>query len=398
MGYKQSQGSTSIPSSTVSKKDIWLNPKYHDNNQQTICKPNELESFLCNPPQPVDRKLLNRILGSLIGLALGDALGAHVESKPHEYMIEHPVKELDGGGTWGLAKGQFTDDTSMTLCLASSLIMRCGFDPYDQLVRYKCWHKNGYMSSTGKCFAIGSSTRQCLNVFEQRQRDFAQENKIPLEDLDSFNKLEILNSFDINCGINDATDNEGLVRLAPVPLLFHQNPKKAVEYSGLSAKITHGNQNVYDACRFYGALIVAAVQGMTKAELLDPDFYKRHEDWFGSELLHEDVRKIAEGSYKRKNGYQDGIRSKNFVLNSLEAALWAFWSDEDTFEKGVLAAVNLGENTDTTAAIYGQLAGAYYGYKELPSRWVEHIYAIKFITYMGKWIAYQSERCFHSDQ
>ncbi|CAF2112180.1 unnamed protein product [Rotaria magnacalcarata] len=255
--------------------------------------------------------------------------------------------------------------------------MRCGFDPYDQLVRYKCWHKNGYMSSTGKCFAIGSSTRQCLNVFEQRQRDFAQGNKISLEDLDSFNKLEILNSFDINCGINDATDNEGLMRRASVPLLFHQDPKKAVEYSGRSAKIIHGNQNIYDACRYYGALIVAAIQGMAKTELLDPDFYKKHEDWFGSELLQENVRKITEGSYKRKNGYQD---------------------DENTFEEGVLAAVNRGDNTDTRAAIYGQLSGTYYGYKELPSRWVEHVYAVKFITCMGKWIAYQSERCFHSNQ
>ncbi|CAF5131971.1 unnamed protein product, partial [Rotaria sp. Silwood1] len=79
-----------------------------------------------------------------------------------------------------------------------------------------------------------------------------------------------------------------------------------------------------------------------------------------------EIKRIAEGSYQKKGGYKDGIRGKGYIVNALEAALWAFWSDNDSFEQGVLAAVNLGDDTDTTAAIYGQLAGAYYGYKNLP--------------------------------
>ena len=84
----------------------WLDPQYHDKNRTTIIKPDALESSLEEPPKSIDKNLLDRIFGSMIGLALGDALGAHVEFRPHQYLIEHPVTDLQGGGTWGLKKGQ----------------------------------------------------------------------------------------------------------------------------------------------------------------------------------------------------------------------------------------------------------------------------------------------------
>jgi hypothetical protein len=84
----------------------WLNPQYHDHDRTSIKKPDELESYLQDPPKPVDKNLLDRILGSLMGLALGDALGAHVEFRPRQYLVEHPVTDLQGGGTWGLQHGQ----------------------------------------------------------------------------------------------------------------------------------------------------------------------------------------------------------------------------------------------------------------------------------------------------
>ncbi|CAF5052429.1 unnamed protein product, partial [Rotaria sp. Silwood1] len=83
---------------------------------------------------------------------------------------------------------------------------------------------------------------------------------------------------------------------------------------------------------------------------------------------------IAQGSYKKEGGYDQGIRSTGYVVNALEAALWAFCYDKDSFEVGALAAVNLGDDTDTTAAIYGQLAGAYYGYSKLPRKWLNFLY------------------------
>jgi hypothetical protein len=182
------------------------------------------------------------------------------------------------------------------------------------------------------------------------------------------------------------------MRLAPVPLFFRQHPEEAIEFSGYSGQITHGNRKAYDACRYYGALIVAALKNYAKDQLLDKDFYKKHQSWFGDKPLCDEIRMIAEGSYKTKGGYEDGIRGNDYIVNALEAALWAFWSDENKFEKGVLAAVNLGDDTDTTAAIYGQLAGAYYGYKSLPKRWVEQVYAKKYILQLSKWIAYEGNQ------
>jgi len=101
----------------------WLDPQYHDKDQKIIIKPDELESTLHEPPKPVDRALLDSILGSMIGLALGDALGAHVEFRPHQYLIEHPVTELQGGGTWGLQQGQVIQESKEKYLLYSWYIV-----------------------------------------------------------------------------------------------------------------------------------------------------------------------------------------------------------------------------------------------------------------------------------
>jgi hypothetical protein len=84
----------------------WLHPQYHDANCTQIKKPDELEGIMSPPPSPIDEKILDRIRGSLIGLALGDAMGAHVEFRPRQYLLEHRVTDLEGGGTWGLKQGQ----------------------------------------------------------------------------------------------------------------------------------------------------------------------------------------------------------------------------------------------------------------------------------------------------
>ncbi|CAF1409037.1 unnamed protein product [Adineta ricciae] len=369
----------------------WLDIQYHKGDPKKIKKPDELVNKR-PPPERVDKNEFDKIFGSLIGLALGDALGAHVEFRPRQYLVDNPVTDLQAGGTWGLRKGQFTDDTSMALCLAISLITRHDFVPYDQLVRYKWWYRYGYMSSTGECFDIGSGTRESICAFESRQKKFAKIHQISENEMDFLDDKKLLEEFDIYCSHDRAAGNGGLMRLAPVPLFFHQSPRRAVKYSGISAIITHGDRRVYDACRYYGALIVAALRGEKKEKLLDEEFYEKHQDWFGNKPLHEEVQKIAQGSFKTKNGYEGGIRGKGFVLSSLEAALWAFYTDEDSFKKGVLAAVNLGDDTDTTAAIYGQLAGAYYGYKELPEEWVKQIYAHEFLQCLSEWIVYEGQK------
>jgi ADP-ribosyl-[dinitrogen reductase] hydrolase len=280
----------------------------------------------------------------------------------------------------------------MALCLDNSLVARRDFVPYDQLVRYKWWSLHGYMSSTGHCFDIGAATSQSIHEFQVRQKHFGKKHQIPPKQIDYLSDPELLSEFDVYCSDPDAAGNGSLMRLAPVPLFFYRNKYAAIEFSGRSGEVTHGNKKAYDACRFYGALIVAALRGFTKKQILAPNFYSKHRHWFGEEPLCQEIISIAEGSYKRVYGYEGGIRGKGYVVQALEAALWAFWSDADSFEKGVLNAVNLGDDTDTTAAIYGQLAGAYYGYKQLPQNWVQHLYGVKYMRTLSKWIAYEGEQ------
>ncbi|CAF4636890.1 unnamed protein product [Rotaria sp. Silwood2] len=248
------------------------------------------------------------------------------------------------------------------------------------------------MSSTGKCFDIGVATSKSLQEFERRQILFAQKYNIPCEDIDYISDdKNLINEFNVYCSEDGVVGNGALMRLAPVPLFFYRFPRYAVEYSGRSGWITHGDIKAYDACRYYGALIVAALQGYTKDKLLDKQFYSKHFEWFSERPLCDEIKQIAEGSYQKLGGYEDGIRGKRYIVNALEAALWAFWSDGNSFEQGALAAVNLGDDTDTTAAIYGQLAGAYYGYKKLPQHWLQHIYAKKFMLNLSSWITYEGE-------
>ncbi|CAF3409793.1 unnamed protein product [Rotaria socialis] len=379
------------------KNKFWLDCHFHDVEQTSIMKPDELQISSKDYAHlsSIDDNSLDRIQGSMFGLAIGDALGAHVEFRPRSFLVDSPVTDLKGGGTWGLQPGQFTDDTSMALCLANSLIACQDFVPYDQLVRYKWWYRNGYMSSTGQCFDIGAATRQSIEEFERRQRKFAQDHGIPLDHIDLLSDRNLLQAFDVLCSKDGVAGNGALMRLAPVPLFFFRVPELAVEYSGVSGRITHGDNEACDACRYYGALIVAALNGETRVQLTSENFYDDHQQWFSNKALVPEIMKIAKGSYKKPGGYEDGIRGKGYIVDALEAALWAFWSDEDSFDKGSLKAVNLGDDTDTTAAIYGQLAGAYYGYKNLqPKKWVDSIYAKDFILCVSSWITYEGKKWF----
>ncbi|CAF2376590.1 unnamed protein product [Rotaria sp. Silwood2] len=339
--------------------------------------------------RPGDNQTFDRVVGSLVGLTIGDALGANVKHRPRQYLLSYPVRDMQSGGTQGLKAGQWTDNTSMALCLASSLLTQRSFNPYDQMIRYLWWYKYGYLSSTGYCFNIGNATRDALEDFVRRQHilkryyrimNDAEVDRLPLD------HVVKVTEFDINCGMPGVTTNSALVRLAPVPLFFYRHPETAVELSGQSARLTHGDVRAIDACRYLGALIVAAIRGESKNSLLSNDFYRAHQAWFGSNGLHEEVHRVSLGSYKQVPGYDGSIRGGTYIIKALEAALWAFWSDENSFQTGVLNAVSLGDDTDSTAAIYGQLAGAYYGRSSIPIHWIKQLYAAPLIECIGQWL------------
>jgi ADP-ribosylglycohydrolase len=139
---------------------------------------------------------------------------------------------------------------------------------------------------------------------------------------------------------------------------------------------THGHQECLDACRYFAGLLLGALRGRSKEELLSPLFSPMALYWARHPLLSEKIRRIASGSFRRQPPY---IAGTGYVVKSLEAALWSF-AHSSSFEEGCLLAANLGNDADTTAAIYGQLAGAYYGEEGIPARWRERL---AFGEYIG---------------
>jgi ADP-ribosylglycohydrolase len=159
------------------------------------------------------------------------------------------------------------------------------------------------------------------------------------------------------------------MRLAPVPMRWAGNPREAVRMAAASSLTTHGAVEAVDGCRYLCGLMVGALRGDSKEALLGPCYEPEQGIWM-EEPLTGAIHEVAAGSFVRREPPK--ICGSGYVVRSLEAALWAFHRSE-TFEEGCLAAANLGDDADTTAAVYGQLAGAYYGVQGIPRDWVEKL-------------------------
>ena len=295
-------------------------------------------------------KNLDRYRGCLLGMAVGDALGTSVEFQTRGSFP--PVSDMLGGGAFHLKAGQWTDDTSMGLCLATSLVEKNGFDPLDQMQRYLRWYEHGYLSSTGTCFDIGGATRQALLRFRSSGEPYSG----------STNPL--------------SAGNGSLMRLAPVPMFYAPDEHLAAEYAAKSSRTTHAALECEQACMLFAVMLVRALAGQDKAAIL---FEKSLEG-----LTSQKIQAIAAGAYKDKN--VDQIRGSGYVVESLEAALWCFWKS-GSYSEAVLAAANLGEDADTTAAICGQIAGAYYGQTGIPAAWLEKLYMRAEISALAEKLA-----------
>ena len=282
-------------------------------------------------------------------MAAGDAVGTTVEFKTRGSF--DPVTDMAGGGPFGLKPGQWTDDTSMALCLAESLIEKQGFDARDQMERYVRWYRDGHLSSTGHCFDIGNATSSALHRFERTGE--------PLS------------------GSTDphSAGNGSLMRLAPIPMFYYPNAEQAVFNASDSSRTTHGADECLDACSLYAYMLFKALDGTPKEAIL-----------FGAENIKlmegmsPKIQAIAAGEYRDKT--EDEIRGSGYVVGSLEAALWCFHKT-DAFRDAILNAVNLGDDADTTAAVCGQIAGAYYGESGIPPEWLGRLAMVDLIRSMA---------------
>lgn len=285
----------------------------------------------------IENQIKDNAFGSFFGLIVGDALGAAVEFKTRDTFEK--LTDMRAGGPHDLDAGYWTDDSSMALCLAESLTEK-GFNLDDQLQRYSKWYRNGYLSSTGSCFDIGNNTAISLEHYE-KNKELPPNREM-------------------------AAGNGSLMRLAPVPIYYRNDFKEAVEYSGKSSLTTHNNQMAIDSCKYLGALIQQFINARIKMDAFKIKVIK--ETALDLNLTNKVIDSIT-GSFEKN---RDEIKSDGFVIHTLEASLWSFLNT-DSFKQAVLLAANLGDDADTTAAVTGQLAGAYYGFSSIPEKWLNKL-------------------------
>ncbi len=286
-------------------------------------------------------QLEDRIKGALVGLACGDAVGTTLEFKKRGSF--DPICDMVGGGPFKLDAGQWTDDTSMALCLAHSLAHQKKFDATDQMNRYCNWYQYGYMSSNGNCFDIGLTVSAALRKY-----------------------LETKNPFS---GSTDerSSGNGSIMRLAPIPIFYHDDYESCIKYSGESSRTTHGSAECIDSSKLFSSLIFNAFHASSKSNIFENSEY---------EPYCEKVSAIANLEFMSLK--YDQITGSGYVIESLNSALWCFMNGA-SFEECILLAANLGNDADTTAAICGQISGAYYGMSGIPEHWRNKITMAKEI-------------------
>ena len=275
----------------------------------------------------------DRALGAFVGLAVGDALGAPVEfmkrgTFPH-------IMDMHAGGYFRLPAGAWTDDTAMALCLADSLLHAPMFDPQDLLNRFLLWIDGGENTSTGHCVGIGQNTFEALINFR----------KTGVLEAPKLRKL--------------SDGNGALMRLAPVACMHWQDEERAVQIAEAQSATTHYSSLSKTACSIAARLMSRLIAGQpwNEARRFD-DLGDIHPEIFA--LLEADLKTIPE----------DNIQSSGYVIHTFEAALWAV-ETSSSFEEALIKAVNLGDDADTVGAVAGQLAGALYGYSNIPERWLK---------------------------
>jgi ADP-ribosylglycohydrolase len=282
------------------------------------------------------RSVRERFLGSLVGLAVCDALAAATQlRRPGSFAA---VGDLLGGGPHELPRGAWSDDTAMALCLADSLVACGGSDPADQLERYLRWKNTGYLSATEQCLGISAATAAALARAQWRRRSFA--------------------------GSHDPTQAsaEPLSRLAPAVLFAFGDRQRALAAVDEATRVTSQSPVVLDCARLQTGMLLAALHGESKARVLSPAA-----DWLPGPPLRAEVAVLATSGkrFKKLAATQPAGAEATTALAAAREAL----ANAASFRDGALAAVNLGGNSDVVGAIYGQLAGAHFGLSAIPLGW-----------------------------
>ena len=276
-----------------------------------------------------------------MGLVVGDAVGTTNEFQPAGSF--EPITDMVGGGVFGLEPGQWTDDTSMALCLADSLLAQGRYDSFDVMERYDRWYKEGYRSSTGTCFDIGNQVTHSLWDFREQQR-------VPT-----------------SAERTTSAGNGAIMRLAPMVIagFRSRSPREVVATARLSARETHFSVEAEAATEVFAALLVGALLGWSPEQLMDVSWAST-----GAAFDEMAARVISPDPQVRASWEAE---TSGYIVNGLRLAVHGLL-DFPSFKDATLAIANMGGDSDTNAAIYGQLGGAFYGVEAIPASWRERVH------------------------
>lgn len=289
--------------------------------------------------------LKDRQKGSFFGLIIGDAMGAPYEFK--ESQTFEVTKEYNRGGWLSVKKGEWTDDSTMALCVSESLIEKKLNDIEDQVEKYYMWFKNGYLTTRDECFDIGNTTRSNVLKF--------------------FNNKKIHN-IKIDENSNNYA-NGGMMRLAPLPI-FYFNSIYLIDNIIESTKVTHNSKVCIDSNIIYGQLIANAIKGYNKENLFQNINFSNIDE------------KVKERFFKYKEiDYIPNVLPTGNVLDCIELSIYALYAFNNYID-GLLWLLQFGNDSDTIGAIYGQLAGAIYGFESLDSYYFNNLIKKEELLYI----------------
>jgi ADP-ribosyl-[dinitrogen reductase] hydrolase len=304
--------------------------------------------------------MLNSIKSTLFGVAIGDALGVPVEFSPREKLLQDPITDMTGYGTYDLPAGTWSDDSSLTFCLAESLCS--GYDTDHMGKLFVKWYYQDYWTATGHVFDIGIGTRNALYKIKNGT------------------KAELAGGREEN-----DNGNGSLMRILPLVFAIKDLPiEERFERTKQVSSITHGHIRAVMACFYYLEFARQLIEGKSKFDIYEdlkitlPSFFK-NTGIESSEIAHFDRILKANIADLRLSE----IKSGGYVIETIEACVWCLLTTEN-YKDAVLKAVNLGHDTDTTAAVTGGLAGLLYGFDEIPKEWVKKIAKREEIEELGE--------------
>ncbi len=295
---------------------------------------------------------LDKLRGMLVGLAVGDALGAIYEFYSANNLAHLKTLKMR---TINRTTGIWTDDTAMALCLADSLIENNGYDSFDVMNKYLDWHLTGYRSYFSCGEGIGIQTAGSIISYKEGH------TIIPA------NKQRTSNA-----------GNGALMRLAPVVIAAYGKlkPQDVLKLARISARETHYSQEAEATAEIFAYILYKAVKNPSKEDIVDIT------DAPFSSAVNSSVLNRINARYSHKELVDLG----GYSIDALKIAIWGFLN-YDNFKSGINAVIKLGGDTDTNGAIYGQLAGAYYGYSAIPLNWRNNLYQEQDIVFVADSLA-----------